>query len=65
MLLTKPEAADDAVCFLTATELSDAFRRRTLSPVEVTERMLARIAAINPTVKAYYQVDEAGAPASS
>ncbi len=61
MLLTKPEAADDAVCFLTATEMSEAFRRRTLSPVEVTERMLARIAAINPTIKAYYQVDEAGA----
>lgn len=61
MLLTKPEAADDAVCFLPATELAEAYRRRALSPVEVAERMLARIAAINPTIKAYYQIDEAGA----
>lgn len=61
MLLTKPEAADDAVCFLPATDMADAFRRRALSPVDVTERMLARIAAINPTIKAYYQIDEAGA----
>ena len=61
MLLTKPEAADDAVCFLPATELAEAYRRRTLSPVEVTERMLARIAAINPTLKAYYETDPEGA----
>lgn len=61
MLLTKPEATDDAICFLTATDLADAYRRRTLSPVEVTERMLARIAAINPTIKAYFQVDADGA----
>ncbi|MFO0986762.1 MAG: amidase family protein [Alphaproteobacteria bacterium] len=61
MLLTKPEAADDAVCFLPATALVDAYRRRALSPVEVAERMLARIAAINPAIRAYYQVDEAGA----
>ncbi len=64
MLLTKPEAAD-AVCFLPATDMADAFRRRALSPVDVTERMLARIAAINPTIKAYYQVDEDGARAAA
>ena len=61
MLLTKPEAADDAVCFLPATELAEAYRRRTLSPVDVTERMLVRIAAINPTIRAYFQIDESGA----
>lgn len=65
MLLTKPEAADDAVCFLPATELAEAYRRRALSPVDVTARMLARIAAINPTIKAYYQIDEAGARAAA
>jgi len=65
MLLTKPQAADDAICFKPATELVAAFRRRELSPVDVTERMLARIAAINPTIRAYYQVDEAGARATA
>jgi len=65
MLLTKPQAADDAVCFMPAADLVEAYRRRTLSPAEVADRMLARIAAINPTIKAYYQVDEAGARAAA
>jgi len=65
MLLTKPQAADDAVCFMPATALVESYRRRAVSPVEVTERMLARIAAINPTIKAYYQIDEAGARAAA
>ncbi|MGE4013508.1 MAG: amidase family protein, partial [Alphaproteobacteria bacterium] len=65
MLYTKPMAANDAVCFMPATELVEAYRRRDLSPVDVVERMLARIAAINPTIKAYYQVDESGARAAA
>ncbi len=65
MLLTQPQAADDAVCFMPATELANAYRTRALSPVEVTERVLARIAAVNPAINAYFQVDEAGARAAA
>ncbi len=41
---------------LTATELSAAFQARTLSPIEVTEALLARIAALNPKLHAYVDV---------
>ncbi|MEJ1974817.1 MAG: amidase [Acetobacteraceae bacterium] len=41
---------------LTATELSAAFQARTLSPIEVTEALLARIVALNPKLHAYVDV---------
>jgi aspartyl-tRNA(Asn)/glutamyl-tRNA(Gln) amidotransferase subunit A len=38
---------------LTATELVDAFRKKTLSPVEVTAAVLKRIEALNPVFNAF------------
>src|SRR5574338_715977 len=48
-------------CFLTATALVEGFRRRTLSPVEVARRVFDRIDAVNPQIKAYYEIDRHGA----
>ena len=44
------------VCFTPATELRERYRRRDLSPVEVAEATLARIARLNPTLNAYVTV---------
>src|SRR5687768_14489133 len=41
------------LCALTATELVDAFRRKTLSPVDVTAAVLKRIEALNPALNAF------------
>ncbi|MFD9962841.1 amidase [Amycolatopsis sp. NPDC058986] len=51
-----PELAD-----LTAVELVTAYREGTLSPVEVTEDVLARIEAREPELHALYAYDPAGA----
>ncbi len=45
--------AADELCWLSATELAARYRRRTLSPVEVVEAVLDRIARVNPTLNAY------------
>jgi aspartyl-tRNA(Asn)/glutamyl-tRNA(Gln) amidotransferase subunit A len=58
--LCRPSEAGDP-CFLTATELAESFRRGTLSPVEVAGRILDRIDAVNPRLKAYYEIDRNGA----
>lgn len=42
---------------LTAVELSDAYRTRELSPVEVTRDVLARIEACEPKLNAMYIID--------
>ncbi len=39
--------------FATITELGAAYRARTLSPVEVTEAMLSRIAKLDPALRSY------------
>ena len=44
------------VCFTSATELSQLIRSKALSPVELTEAMLARIEAVNPKINAYCTV---------
>lgn len=44
---------------LGAAELSDAFDARTLSPVEVTQACLGRIAALDSEVNAFCHLDEA------
>jgi aspartyl-tRNA(Asn)/glutamyl-tRNA(Gln) amidotransferase subunit A len=49
------------LCALTASELVDAYRRRTLSPVEVTAAVLERIEALNPVLNAFNLVDAEGA----
>jgi aspartyl-tRNA(Asn)/glutamyl-tRNA(Gln) amidotransferase subunit A len=44
------------LCYTPATELSRLIRSRQLSPVELTEAMLARIEQLNPTLNAYCTV---------
>ena len=44
----EPVAQDDELCWLDATDLARHFRRRSLSPVEVTRATLARIDRLNP-----------------
>ena len=39
------------LCALTAAELVEAFRKKTLSPVEVAQAVLARIEKLNPVLK--------------
>lgn len=46
----------DDLAYLSAIELRHRFRSRELSPVEVAEATLARIAAINPTLNALVTV---------
>jgi len=46
------------LCYMPAADLVAAYRAGKLSPVEVTQALLKRIAAINPKVNAYNLVDE-------
>ena len=45
------------LCFTPATELAAMMRRRTLSPVELMDAVLARIEALNPRLNAYLAID--------
>jgi Asp-tRNA(Asn)/Glu-tRNA(Gln) amidotransferase A subunit family amidase len=58
--MTTPDDATK-LCFLPATELAARIRRRDLSPVEVVDAYLTRIARRNPVINAYTLVlaDEA------
>jgi Asp-tRNA(Asn)/Glu-tRNA(Gln) amidotransferase A subunit family amidase len=47
--------------FLSAAAMAETIRRKELSPVELVEAHLARIAEVNPRLNAFVQVDEAGA----
>src|SRR5688572_26677885 len=44
------------VCWLSALELREGYRRRELSPVEVVDATLDRIERLNPTLNAYVTV---------
>src|SRR5712691_11038861 len=44
---------DVDLCYTSATELGALIRARTLSPVELTRAVLARIDALNPTLNAF------------
>jgi aspartyl-tRNA(Asn)/glutamyl-tRNA(Gln) amidotransferase subunit A len=46
------------LCALTATELVEAFRKKTLSPVDVTQAVLKRIETLNPVLNAFNLVSE-------
>src|SRR5438552_11261076 len=46
------------LCALSATELLDAYRKRELSPVEVTRAVLERIDKLNPVVNAFNLVSD-------
>jgi aspartyl-tRNA(Asn)/glutamyl-tRNA(Gln) amidotransferase subunit A len=48
-----------------ATELLRRYRAKQLSPVEVTQAVLARIGELNPRLNAFCLVDDAGALASA
>ena len=48
--------ASDDLCWLPALELASLIRARKVSPVEVTEAVLARIERVNPALKAYCTV---------
>ena len=43
----------DELCYLSAVDLIERYRARTLSPVEVTEAVLARIERLNPRLTAF------------
>ncbi len=43
---------DDELCYMSATELLVRFKTRELSPVDLLERLIARIEAVNPVVNA-------------
>jgi len=49
------------LCYMPAADLVAAYRAGKLSPVEVTQALLKRIAAINPKLNAYNLVDEESA----
>jgi Asp-tRNA(Asn)/Glu-tRNA(Gln) amidotransferase A subunit family amidase len=53
------------VCFLPAADLVASYQAKTLSPVEATQAVLARIARLNPVLNAFVLVDEEGALASA
>src|SRR5687768_6580538 len=46
------------LCNLTATALLEGFRLRTLSPVEVAQAVLQRVAALNPRLNAFNLVSD-------
>jgi aspartyl-tRNA(Asn)/glutamyl-tRNA(Gln) amidotransferase subunit A len=46
----------DEICYLSAVELLEHFRQKTLSPVEVTEEILGRIHQLNPALTAYITI---------
>jgi amidase len=54
-----------AVCDKTAVELMQLLNSRALSPVELLDACLARIAAVNPAVNAVVTLDEPGARAAA
>ena len=49
------------LCDLSAVELRRRIGNREISPVELLDSCLARVAAVNPTLNAVVCVDEAGA----
>ena len=46
-------SGDRELGFMTASELLDAYRRKTLSPVEATKAALARIERLEPKLNAF------------
>lgn len=53
------------LAYTSATELVQRYRAKQLSPVEVTQAVLARIGELNPKLNAFCRVDEAGALAAA
>jgi len=55
----------DDLVYASATELLSQFRAKALSPVDVTQAVLARIGELNPRLNAYCLVDAEGALAAA
>ncbi|OGL07204.1 MAG: amidase [Candidatus Rokubacteria bacterium RIFCSPLOWO2_02_FULL_68_19] len=51
----------DELCWMSATELAGAIKRKKVSPLEVIDAVLARIEKLNPTLNAYCTVTAEGA----
>ena len=49
-------SSDREIAFLSATELVAAYRRKTLSPVEVTTTLLQRLERLEPRINAFVLV---------
>jgi len=56
---------DSDVCFMSAANLIASYQAKALSPVEVTQAVLARIHRLNPVLNAFVLVDKEGALASA
>ena len=56
---------DDDLVSLSATDLVEAYRSGTLSPVEVTAAVLTRIDALQPVLNCFYRLDAPGARAAA
>ena len=54
-------ATGSELCFMSVTELASRIQRREISPVEVVEAFLARIAEYNDRVKAFIYINRDGA----
>jgi aspartyl-tRNA(Asn)/glutamyl-tRNA(Gln) amidotransferase subunit A len=57
--------ADEDVAYVSAVALLDLYRRRALSPVEVTRLLLDRLEALQPRINAFCIVDRDGAMAAA
>ena len=53
------------LCDLSATELRRLMAERAISPVQIVDHCLARIASVNPAVNAVVTLDESGARAAA
>src|SRR5690606_33319937 len=53
------------ICWLSASELAAAYRRRDLSPVTVVESLLGRIRSLDSDINVFIHLDEEGALASA
>ena len=49
---------DHEILAMSAVQLLDRYRDKTLSPVEVTRAMLQQVTRLNPVVNAFCLVDE-------
>lgn len=56
-----PSSTGTDLCRLTATQLVQAYKDRTLSPVAVMEAVLNRAKELNPKINAFFYIDEEGA----
>ena len=57
--------ADQDIAYASATSLLDLYRKKALSPVEVTQHLLDRLDALQPKINAFCIVDRDGALAAA